>query len=51
MAYFWSSGTKVIRGSSMPHNSSGYFSGSAGKEGALSICQSSTPFAERAAQR
>src|SRR5277367_6964760 len=40
-----------MRGSSMPQISSGYRSPSGTRVGSLSICQSSTPFTERAAHR
>src|SRR5258708_22334961 len=40
-----------MRGSSMPHNSSGYWSGLGKSVGSRSICQSSTPFTDRAAHR
>src|ERR1700691_726745 len=40
-----------MRGSSMPQTSSGKFFGLGINVGSLSICQPSTPFAERAAQR
>src|SRR5277367_4523807 len=40
-----------MRGSSMPQISSGYRSPSGTSVGSLSICQSSTPFTERAAHR
>src|SRR5438045_5946641 len=50
-AYCCNSGTKVIRGSSMPQCSSGYSSGLDSNVGSLLISQLSTPFRERAAQR
>src|SRR6266852_626117 len=40
-----------MRGSSLPHNSSGYWSGLGKSVGSRSICQSSTPFTDRAAHR
>src|SRR5436853_7254964 len=46
--YWSSSGTKVMRGSSIPHISSGYSLGLGIKLGWLSISQPSTPFRERA---
>ena len=51
MAYLPSSSTNVIRGSSIPQSSSGYFSGSARIVGSVSTCQPSMPFFERAAHR
>src|SRR5216683_3778918 len=51
IAYCCNSGTKVIRGSSMPQSSSGYSFGLDISVGSLSISQPSTPFRERAAQR
>src|ERR1043166_277085 len=51
MAYFLSSATYVMRGSSMPHSSSGYCSGFGRSVGSRSICHSSTPFNERATHR
>src|SRR5712691_4735370 len=50
-AYCCSSGTKVMRGSSIPQSSSGYSFGLAINVGSLSISHPSTPFRERAAQR
>jgi hypothetical protein len=50
-AYFCSSGTNVMRGSSMPQISSGWFSGLGIKVGSRSICQPSQPFRERATHR
>src|ERR1700758_2020028 len=49
-AYFCNSGTYVIRGSSIPHTSSGC-SGLGNNVGSRSICHPSTPLEERAAQR
>src|ERR1700722_5866697 len=40
-----------MRGSSMPQISSGYLSPSGNRVGSPSICQSSTPFTERAAHK
>src|SRR5205823_40941 len=50
-AYCCNSGTKVMRGSSIPQSSSGYSFGLAINVGSLSISQPSAPFRERAAQR
>src|SRR6266567_9093639 len=50
-AYCCNSGTKVMRGSSMPQSSSGYSFGLESNVGSLSISQPATPFRERAAQR
>src|SRR5438132_12637808 len=40
-----------MRGSSMPHSSSGYCSGLGSSVGSRSICQPSTPFTERATHK
>src|SRR6202023_3855054 len=49
--YCCSSGTKVMRGSSIPQISSGYSFGLGINVGSLSICHPSSPLRERAAQR
>ena len=49
--YCCSSGTNVMRGSSIPQISSGYSLGLGINVGSRSICQPSTPFRERAAHR
>src|ERR1700680_2689650 len=51
MTYCCSSGTNVMRGSSMSQISSGKSFGLSCKVGLLSICHPSTPFTERAAHR
>jgi hypothetical protein len=51
MAYCCNSGTKVMRGSSIPQISSGYSSGFAGSVGVVSTRHPSIPFAERAAHK